>query len=125
MDFNEYQQLATRTATFDGKQKEYQMLYLTLGVAGESGELAEKIKKILRNDDGVISEEKREGVKAELGDVLWYLSQLARILARMEEAMIQQAAYSPLLLMSIQAATSTTPPATPRQRNRERARKKD
>lgn len=80
MDFNEYQQLATRTATFDGKQKEYQMLYLTLGVAGESGELAEKIKKILRNDDGVISEEKREGVKAELGDVLWYLSQLARIL---------------------------------------------
>lgn len=80
MDFNEYQRLATRTATFEGKQKEYQMLYVTLGIAGESGEIAEKIKKTLRNDDGVISAEKREAIKQEIGDVLWYLSQLARIL---------------------------------------------
>jgi NTP pyrophosphatase (non-canonical NTP hydrolase) len=80
MDFNEYQTLASRTATFDGKQKEYQMLYLTLGIAGESGEVAEKVKKILRNDNGVVDPEKRDALKHEIGDVLWYLSQLARIL---------------------------------------------
>ena len=80
MDFDEYQKLATRTATFEGKQKEYQLLYLGLGIAGEAGEIAEKLKKILRNDDGVLSEEKREALKHEIGDVLWYLSQLARVL---------------------------------------------
>ena len=80
MDFDEYQKLASRTATFDGKQKEFQLMYLTLGIAGESGEIAEKIKKIIRNDDGVISDEKRDALKHEIGDVLWYLSQLARTL---------------------------------------------
>lgn len=80
MDFDEYQKLATRTATFDGKQLEHQLMYLTLGIAGESGEIAEKVKKIVRNDNGVVSPEKRDELKWELGDVLWYLSQLARIL---------------------------------------------
>lgn len=78
MDFDEYEKLAARTATFTGKQKEYALMYLTLGVAGEAGEIAEKIKKILRNDNGAISDEKREALKLEIGDVLWYLSQLSR-----------------------------------------------
>jgi NTP pyrophosphatase (non-canonical NTP hydrolase) len=86
MDFNEYQTLASRTATFEGTQEEFQLMYLTLGIAGESGEIAEKIKKIIRNDNGVISDEKREALKQEIGDVLWYLSQLARVLGyRFEE----------------------------------------
>ncbi len=55
-------------------------MYLTIGVAGETGEIAEKVKKILRNDDGVISEEMREALKHEVGDVLWYLSQFSRLL---------------------------------------------
>ncbi|MFZ2555850.1 MAG: nucleoside triphosphate pyrophosphohydrolase family protein [Minisyncoccia bacterium] len=80
MDFDEYQKLATRTATFDGKSAEYALMYLGLGVTGEAGEIAEKLKKILRNDAGVISEEKRDALKQEIGDVLWYLSQLARVL---------------------------------------------
>lgn len=80
MDFNEYQDAATRTATFDGKQKEYQLMYLALGITGEAGEIAEKVKKLMRNDDGAISHEKRDELKKEIGDVLWYLSQLSRIL---------------------------------------------
>ena len=80
MDFDAYQEQATKTATFDGKQKEYQLMYLTLGVTGEAGEIAEKVKKLMRNDDGLISDEKRDELKREIGDVLWYLSQLSRVL---------------------------------------------
>ena len=80
MDFNEYQKLAARTATFENKEAWYPLMYVALGVAGESGELIEKLKKVMRNDDGVISEEKREGMKQEIGDILWYLSQFARLI---------------------------------------------
>jgi NTP pyrophosphatase (non-canonical NTP hydrolase) len=80
MDFDEYMEKASVTATFTGKQKDHQLMYLALGICGESGEIAEKIKKIVRNDEGVISDEKRELIKLEIGDVLWYLSQLARTL---------------------------------------------
>lgn len=80
MDFNEYQEKASVTATFTGKQEEHQLMYLALGVCGESGEIAEKIKKIIRNDEGVVSDEKRESIRSEIGDVLWYLSQLSRVL---------------------------------------------
>ena len=80
MDFNEYQKLATRTAGFTGKLAEVELLYLGLGVTSEAGEVADKIKKLMRNDDGDISDEKRDGLKHELGDVLWYLSQIARVL---------------------------------------------
>lgn len=80
MDFDEYEKLATRTATFGGKQHEHQLMYITLGIAGESGEIAEKIKKIVRNDNGIVSDENRESLKREIGDVLWYLSQLSRVL---------------------------------------------
>lgn len=78
MDFNEYQKLSSRTATFEGKVGEYKLMYLCLGLAGESGEVIEKIKHVIRDQDGVMTDERREGIKNELGDVLWYLSQLAR-----------------------------------------------
>lgn len=78
MDFSEYEQLAARTASWSGKQKEHLLAYLALGVAGEAGEVAEKIKKILRNDEGVVSPEKRDAIKQEVGDVLWYLAMLSR-----------------------------------------------
>ena len=80
MDFNEYQTKASTTATFEGKQNDYKLMYLALGIAGESGEVAEKIKKLMRNDNGELDEEKRVAIKHELGDVLWYLSQMARVL---------------------------------------------
>ncbi len=78
MDFDEYEELATRTANFEGKQAEHALMYLGLGLTSEAGEVADKIKKIIRNDNGVISAEKRDALKSEIGDVLWYLSQLAR-----------------------------------------------
>ncbi len=79
MNFNEYQKLASRTATFDDNKLD-PLVYLTLGLAGESGEVVEKIKKVYRNDKGELSQEKKEDLKKELGDVLWYLSQMARVL---------------------------------------------
>ncbi len=52
-------------------------MYPTLGLSGETGEIAEKVKKIIRDDQGVITDEKRDQIAKEAGDVLWYLSQLA------------------------------------------------
>jgi NTP pyrophosphatase (non-canonical NTP hydrolase) len=78
MDFDEYQKLANRTGNFTGKQGEFALMYLGLGVTSEAGEIADKIKKIIRNDNGTISAEKKEALVSEFGDVLWYLSQLAR-----------------------------------------------
>ena len=80
MDFDEYQKLATRTATIGDDQKTFQLYDLGLGIAGEAGEVAEKLKKSIRDDGGTITEERRHALKHELGDVLWYLSQLARVL---------------------------------------------
>ena len=79
MEMNEYQKLATRTAQFDEKVL-HPLAGVTLGLTGETGEIAEKVKKLFRNDKGLVSDEKREDLKKELGDVLWYLSQFARLI---------------------------------------------
>lgn len=79
MELNHYQEEASKTATFDDFPVD-PIVYLTLGLTGESGEVAEKIKKMFRNDNGTLSDEKKEAIKYELGDVLWYVSQLARAL---------------------------------------------
>ena len=79
MDFKEYQKKATKTAIFKGKQKEDALLYVTLGVAGEVGELVNKVKKIIRDDEGVLTKEKAYEIQLEAGDVLWYISQIARL----------------------------------------------
>jgi NTP pyrophosphatase (non-canonical NTP hydrolase) len=55
---------------------DHPIIYPTLGLANEVGEVAGKIKKIFRDKDGVISEEDRQALKHELGDVLWYLTQI-------------------------------------------------
>ena len=78
MEFDEYQKLAARTGAYNSDSTDYILMYLCMGIAGESGEVIEKIKKIFRNDKGVVSDEKREDLKKEIGDVLWYLSQLAK-----------------------------------------------
>jgi NTP pyrophosphatase (non-canonical NTP hydrolase) len=53
------------------------MQYVALGLNGEAGEVAEQIKKAMRNDDGNLSEERVDKLKKELGDVLWYLTRAA------------------------------------------------
>ncbi|MEK7151888.1 MAG: nucleoside triphosphate pyrophosphohydrolase family protein [Patescibacteria group bacterium] len=75
MDFKEYQKESKKTALYPDSGSNF--IYPTLGLSGESGEVADKIKKIIRDDGGRVSEEKREDIKKELGDVLWYVAQLA------------------------------------------------
>ena len=52
-------------------------VYPTLGLAGESGEFADKIKKIIRDKDGVVSQDDKQSLLKELGDVLWYITACA------------------------------------------------
>ena len=75
MDFAEYQRRARTTAVYPGVGEN--LLYPTLGLCGEAGEVAEKVKKMLRDDAGVLTEERRAALGAELGDVLWYVAQVA------------------------------------------------
>ncbi len=75
MTFKEYQELTNKTAIYPDKGSNF--LYPVLGMMGEAGEVAEKIKKIWRDKNNIISEEDRIEIKKEIGDVLWYLSQLS------------------------------------------------
>ncbi len=75
MTFEEYQKKSRQTAKYPDAGNNF--IYPTLGLCGEAGEVAEKIKKIIRDDDGKITEEKRDLLKKELGDVLWYVSQIS------------------------------------------------
>jgi NTP pyrophosphatase (non-canonical NTP hydrolase) len=74
MDFKEYQQKARSTAIFD---PQYRYMYPALGLAGEAGETCEKVKKMFRDNHGIPTTEKVEEIKKELGDVLWYVANLA------------------------------------------------
>lgn len=71
LPFNSYQELSHATAVYP---PELGLEYLTLGLVGEAGELANKVKKVLRGDLNRAAIE--EGIKHELGDILWYLSEL-------------------------------------------------
>tara|TARA_B100000214_G_scaffold181964_1_gene131238 strand:- start:2488 stop:2817 length:330 start_codon:yes stop_codon:yes gene_type:complete len=74
MDFDNYQIEARKTAIYPNKDKNF--IYPTLGLVGESGEVAEKIKKVLRDNNGNFDYESKTAIKKELGDVLWYLANL-------------------------------------------------
>ena len=73
--FEEYQKLSRKTAAYPKIGENF--VYPLLGLAGESGEVAEKLKKVFRDNGGVVTEETKKEIAKELGDVLWYLSQLA------------------------------------------------
>ena len=75
MDFKEYQEQASSTAIYDSK---YKVTYPCLGLAGETGEVCEKIKKVFRDNDGVFTDEKKTEIGKEIGDVLWYLSAICK-----------------------------------------------
>ena len=79
MDFNEYQKECRKTDVGTSAQECLSpgWLYYVLGVAGETGELMEKIKKLFRDKDGVIDFEFKEAVVKEMGDVQWYMARLA------------------------------------------------
>lgn len=79
MDFKEYQKKSVETVVDLGNEKD-NLLHFTLGLAGESGELIECIKKALRDKDLRLDDNDKKYLSKELGDVLWYVSQLATAL---------------------------------------------
>lgn len=75
MHFTEYQLKARTTAIYPEK---FRILYPTLGLCGEAGETAEKIKKWIRGGgEEALTEEQITAIEKEMGDVLWYISNLA------------------------------------------------
>ena len=75
MTFEAYQSLSRKTAHYPDPGKN--IVYPTLGLASEAGEVAGKIKKVIRDNGGIVDAERKEQIKQELGDVLWYVAQLA------------------------------------------------
>ena len=73
-DFNSYQRSAAKTAVYDDA---YKVIYPTMGLANEAGEVVGKVKKVLRDKDGVFTSEDRDAIAKEIGDVLWYCAALA------------------------------------------------
>jgi NTP pyrophosphatase (non-canonical NTP hydrolase) len=74
MDLNDYQKAARRTAIY---AEHHRVIYPALGLASEAGEVAGKIKKVLRDQGGDFAKAPLEAIKDELGDVLWYVAVLA------------------------------------------------
>ena len=74
MEFSQYQHFSRRTAAYP---REAWLSYPALGLVGEAGEVAEHAKKAIRDDGGEVSDERRAAIAKELGDVLWYVAQLA------------------------------------------------
>lgn len=75
MTLNEYQEKAIATAIYGKGDK---IIYPTLGLTGEAGEVSDKVKKVLRDNAGQFSLQKRMEIAKELGDVLWYIAALSR-----------------------------------------------
>ena len=78
MDFEEYQKKSRKTAIYPDLGKNF--VYPTLGLVGEAGEVAEKIKKVIRDKNGIADKETKTEIAKELGDILWYVSQVATVL---------------------------------------------
>lgn len=80
MNLDDYQKATATTAIYPGAGHRHSfsgLSYVTLGLVGEAGEIANKVKKIARDNDGVIGEAVRAKIADELGDCLWYAAQLA------------------------------------------------
>ena len=72
LTLDEYHQLALETAIYPNP-----IIYPTLGLTGEAGEVSDKVKKVLRDNDSVFTDEKKLEIAKEIGDVLWYCANLS------------------------------------------------
>ena len=77
MTFNNFQTNASRTAFYPRYLANDGLYYTTLGLVGEAGEIANKVKKIMRDNNGNLEELAKADIFDELGDVLWYCASLA------------------------------------------------
>lgn len=78
VDCDDYQRAAMRTARDKDAPDEF--MHLVLGLVGEAGEIAEKVKKLVRDKNSDVAQLDRDDMAAELGDVLWYTAVLANFL---------------------------------------------
>lgn len=76
MEFKVYEDVAMLSAIYN--QSQDRVVYPALGLGNEAGEVQGKIKKVLRDKDGIYDEESRLAILDECGDVLWYLAALAK-----------------------------------------------
>ena len=74
MDFTKYQQTAVETAIYPDTHR---ILYPALGMAGEAGEVANKVKKIIRDGPENMPDDWKDQLASEIGDVLWYCAALS------------------------------------------------
>ena len=74
MTLNEYQEGALSTAIYPESRK---IIYPTLGLTGEAGEVSDKVKKVIRDNNDEFTDERKRQIALELGDVLWYAASLA------------------------------------------------
>ena len=83
LTFADYQQFILNTGFYPGRREIGEkpnmegLTYCALGIAGEAGEVADKIKKLLRDHGGQLTPELKDGLIKEVGDVLWYLTAMA------------------------------------------------
>ena len=75
-DFFDLDTLVKQTAIYP--RQGHNLLYPVLGLCGESGEVAEKVKKLIRDNDGIMTDNFKTELAKELGDVLWYVSAVAQ-----------------------------------------------
>lgn len=86
LSFEEYQKHAADTARYpkvfvqqeNGSLLEANFIYPSLGLGGETGEVLEKIKKIVRDQRGAVTNENRVAITKEIGDVLWYVASICK-----------------------------------------------
>lgn len=77
MQLDDFQGAALRTAIYPGRQRIGGLVYATLGLANEAGEVAGKLKKVIRDEQGAVTVDSGEALLDELGDVLWYVAVVA------------------------------------------------
>jgi NTP pyrophosphatase (non-canonical NTP hydrolase) len=75
MTFETYEEIASSTRDYGVGED---VIYPVLGLNGEAGEVAEKVKKVLRDKQGVYSQEDKDEIEKELGDCLWYIAAISK-----------------------------------------------
>lgn len=74
MEINEYQKAALTTAVYPEDKR---IIYPALGMCGEAGEVADKVKKVIRDNNQHYTDDKKLEIAKEVGDVLWYCATMA------------------------------------------------